>query len=73
MIVLTCQNHGCAYSIDDEGTLFQTPQYTDGVINVEEWDEVDHMALMGEDDEVRITVEVIHEQLIAISKAMGEY
>jgi len=73
MIVLTCDDHGCAYSIDSEGTLYYTPQYNDGSINVEDWDEVDHMALLGEEEEVQALVEEVHEQLIVISKSIGEY
>ena len=73
MIVLTCDEHGCAYSIDSEGTLYYTPQYNDGSINVEDWSEVDHMALLGEEDDVQALIEEVHEQLIAISKSIGEY
>jgi hypothetical protein len=73
MIVLTCDDHGCAYSIDSEGTLYYTPQYNDGSINVEDWDEVDHMSLLGEEEEVQALIEEIHEQLIVISKSIGEY
>ena len=47
MIILTVENQGCAYSIDSEGTLFYTPQYQDGSINLEDWCEVDLMHLMG--------------------------
>jgi len=73
MIVLTCDDHGCAYSIDSEGTLYYTPQYNDGSINVEDWDEVDHMALLGEEDDIQALIEEVHEQLIVISKSIGEY
>ena len=73
MIVLTCDDYGCAYSIDSEGTLYYTPQYNDGSINVEDWSEVDHMALLGEEEEVQALIEEIHEQLIVISKSIGEY
>ncbi len=73
MIVLTCDEHGCAYSIDSEGTLYYTPQYNDGSINVEDWSEVDHMALLGEEDDVQALIEEVHEQLIVISKSIGEY
>ena len=50
MIVLTAENQGRAYSIDSEGTLFYTPQYQDGSINLEDWCEVDLMHLMGEEE-----------------------
>jgi|TARA_B100001063_G_C16760476_1_gene555704 hypothetical protein len=73
MIVLTCEDHGCAYSIDSEGTLYYSVQYNDGSINVEDWDEVDHMALLGDECEYKTIVDTIHEQLIAMSKLIGEY
>ena len=73
MIVLTSENNGCAYSIDSEGTLFYTPLYQDGTMNVEDWCEVDLMHLMGEDENLRLEVDNIHNQLIGLSKAIGEY
>ena len=73
MTMIICEEMGCAYSIDSEGTLFYTPQYQDGSINVEDWCEVDLMSLMGEDENLRLEVDQIHEQLITISKAVGEY
>ena len=54
MIVLTAENQGCAYSIDSEGTLFYTPKYQDGSINLEDWCEVDLMSLMGEEENFRL-------------------
>lgn len=73
MIVLTSENNGCAYSIDCEGTLFYTPQYQDGSINVEDWCEVDFMSLMGEEEDLRLEIDEVHQQLIEMSKAIGEY
>ena len=73
MIVLTSENYGCAYSIDSEGTLYYTPQYQDGSINLEDWSEVDLMNLMGEEENLRLEVDRIHKQLIAMSQAIGEY
>ena len=73
MIILTSDNQGCAYSIDSEGTLYYTPMYVTGGIETEEWSEVDLMSLMGEDENLRLEVDQIHEQLIAMSKAIGEY
>tara|TARA_B100001939_G_scaffold172287_1_gene148480 strand:- start:973 stop:1203 length:231 start_codon:yes stop_codon:yes gene_type:complete len=73
MIVLTAENQGCAYSIDSEGTLFYTPQYQDGSINLEDWCEVDLMHLMGEEENLRLEVDAIHEKLISMSKVIGEY
>ena len=73
MILYTADNLGCVYSIDSEGTLFYTPQFTDGTVNIEDWCEVDFMALMGEEEECRSEIDAIHEKLIAMSKLMGEY
>lgn len=73
MIVLTAENQGCAYSIDSEGTLFYTPKYQDGSVNLEDWVEVDLMSLMGEEENFRLEVDEIHQQLIEMSKAIGEY
>ena len=73
MIILTSEKQGCAYSIDSEGTLYYTPMYVNGGIETEEWSEVDLMSLMGEDENLRLEVDQIHEQLIAMSKAIGEY
>jgi hypothetical protein len=73
MIVLTSENNGCAYSIDSEGTLFYTPQYQDGSINVEDWCEVDFMSLMGEEEDLRLEIDEVHQKLIEMSKAVGEY
>ena len=73
MIVLTTENLGCAYSIDSEGTLFYTPQYQDGSINLEDWCEVDLMSLMGEEENLRLEIDEIHQQLIEMSKVIGEY
>ena len=73
MNIYIAENQGCAYSIDSEGTLFYTPQYQDGTVNLEDWSEVDLMSLMGEEENLRCEVDEIHEKLIAMSKAIGEY
>ena len=73
MIILTAEDHGCAYSVDSEGTLYYTPQYRSGSINLEDWSEVDLMHLLGEDENLRLEVDNIHNQLIGLSKAIGEY
>ena len=73
MIILTADNQGCAYSVDSEGTLYYTPQYQDGSINLEDWCEVDLMHLLGEDENLRLETDNIHNQLIGLSKAIGEY
>jgi hypothetical protein len=71
MILYTPEGHGCAYSIDTEGTLFYIPIHTDGTINLNEIDEVDTYDLIdsGYEDEVK----EVHEKLISMIKSIGEY
>lgn len=73
MILYTDENLGCVYSIDSEGTLFYTPQYQDGKIDIEDWVEVDFMQLMADEEDIRSEIDEIHQKLIAISKLVGEY
>ena len=73
MIILTCEDYGCAYSIDSEGTLYYSPLMVGGGLETEDWSEVDHMAMLGEECEYKTIVDTIHEQLIAMSKLIGEY
>ena len=73
MIIYQSEDQPCAYSIDSEGTLYYTPMYINGTINVGDWSEVDLMSLLGEDENLRLSVDNIHETLISISKLMGEY
>ena len=68
MIILTSDNKGCAYSIDSEGTLYYTPMYIGGGIETQDWVEVEPVDELDEED-----VNVIHEKLIAMNKAIGEY
>ena len=72
-IILTSEDHGCVYSIDSEGTLFYSPMYKDGKVNVEDWIEVDHLAMLGEEKEVQDVINTMHEQLITLNKALGWY
>ena len=71
MILYTPEGHGCAYSIDTEGTLFYIPIHSDGTLNLNEIDEVDYYDLIdsGYEDEVN----EIHEKLISMIKSIGEY
>ena len=68
MIILTSDKQGCAYSIDSEGTLYYTPMYIGGGIETQDWVEVEPVDELDEED-----VNVIHEKLIAMNKAIGEY
>jgi hypothetical protein len=67
MILYFSQDHGCAYSIDTEGTLFYVPLYANGTLNLEEIDEVDYDATQEDD------VKEIYEKLITMTKSVGEY
>jgi hypothetical protein len=73
MLMYQSNEHGCVYSIDNEGVLFYTPQYRDNHIELDDWSEVDHMALLGEDETIRRRVDEIHDKLIKANKSMGEY
>ena len=72
-IILTSEEHGCAYTMDSEGTLLYTPMYTGGGIETEDWSEVEmnEIEAMGED----ITREIVNieQQLITLMKAIGWY
>jgi hypothetical protein len=72
-IILTSEQHGCAYSIDSEGTLFYTPMLQGGGIETEDWIEVDYLAMLGEEKEVQDVINTVHEQLITLNKALGWY
>lgn len=73
MNMLLCEDHGCAYSIDSEGTLFYTPLNQDNTIDTSDWIEVDFMSLLGEEQEIQDLVNEVHEKLITMMKSVGEY
>ena len=73
MIILTSEQHGCAYSIDSEGTLFYTPMMVGGGIETMDWCEVDFMSMSGEEQSIQDEVNNVEEKLIAMSKSIGEY
>ena len=69
-IVYESAAHGCVYQLilddDSDGDyLICTPMMTDGSYEQDrdEWVEVDEMALLGEDQEVRDQVDFIYEVL----------
>ena len=55
---------GCAYCLLDEA-LFYTPQFQDGSYSLDEndWIEVDHMAMLGEEEEIRVHLEWVEDKL----------
>ena len=67
MILYTPEDHGCAYTIDTEGTLYYIPIHSNGILNFGEICEIDYKELY--DDEVQ----EIHEKLITMMKSVGEY
>lgn len=68
MIIYQPENHGCAYSIDSEGTLFYTPISESGAIRLDDWAEVESVDEL--DDEV---LTEIQDKLISFEKANGTY
>jgi len=68
MIIYQELSKGCAYSIDSEGTLFYTPMYQDGSINLEDWIEVEPVDELDEED-----INIVHRKLIKMSMSIGEY
>ena len=65
MTMIICEEMGCAYSIDSEGTLFYSPLFIDGSVRTGYWTEVEEI----EYDEQRDA----QDKLIKMSKALGEY
>ena len=64
------EDHGCVYALvkdqDSDGDfLIHTPLFTDGNYNTDqdEWDEVDEMALLGEDQIIQDRVNFIFDYL----------
>jgi len=68
MIIYTCEGHGCAYSIDDEGTLYYTPISESGAIRLDDWTECEAVDEQDEDG-----LNDIQEKLITLNKANGTY
>jgi hypothetical protein len=71
MILYIPEGHGCAYSIDAEGELFYTPILEGGTLHMEETDVIDREDLSGHCYEPDL--EEVHQQLIAMNKAVGFY
>ena len=72
--ILLCEDLGCAYSIDSEGTLYYSPlENNSWTLQTDDWSEVDFMSLLGEEQNIQDTVNKCHEQLITMMKSVGEY
>ena len=54
MIIFISEEHGCAYTLEDN-VLLQTPMFVGGGIETAEdnWTEVDEMALLGEEQSIQ--------------------
>lgn len=72
-VYLTVEKHGCMYTVCTEGELFWAPIYQDGSVNIEEFDFVDFMSLMGDEVEVKEELEEIQSTLIDMMQRAGLY
>jgi hypothetical protein len=74
MIYYVPEGHGCAYSIDTEGTLFYIPIVEGGALYFDEIAEVDYDNVDGccYEPEVKDIFD-IHQKLIQMSKIAGIY
>jgi hypothetical protein len=70
MILKLEDGHGCAYTIDDEGTLYYIPLTSKNNLNLDELAEVD---LFNMDEDDRDDVSQIHNDLIALAKTAATY
>ena len=70
-VYLTVEEHGCVYTVCTEGELFWAPIYHDGTVNLEEFDYVDFMALMGDEVEMREQLDQIQLTLCKMMQAAG--
>ena len=68
-VFVTCEHHGCVYTVCTEGELFYAPMYTDGSINMMEFDIVD----MEESDADIVELESIQSALIDMMQRAGIY
>ena len=73
MIMLQIDGHGCVYSIDSEGALYMTPINENNSVRLDDWDEIDFLGLLGEEESIREEIEDVHQQLIEMNKAVGCY
>ncbi len=50
-----------------------SPLMVGGGLETDEWIEVDHLAMLGEDKQIQDSINEIHEQLILANHALGWY
>lgn len=70
-VFLTVRDHGCVYTVCTEGELFYAPMYTNGNVNLEEFEFVDFWNGLT-DDEVQ-DLEKIQTTLIDMMQCAGLY
>ena len=70
-VYLTVEQHGCVYTVCTEGELFYAPIYDDNTVNLEEFDFVDFMSLMGDEVEVKEELEEIQKTLCKMMQVAG--
>lgn len=73
MIIITCEQHGRAYSIDSEGTLCYTPLMEGGGLETEDWTPVVYWEMIRADKQTRDTINEVYQQLIVANQALGWY
>ena len=82
MFIYVSEEHGCAYRIhkdlDSDGDWLEcTPLFIDGTWSRDDddWYEVDHMALLGEEEDVRLHVDWVEDRLRLASEGVfaGQY
>ena len=63
--------HGCAYALDDN-CLTYTPLNADGTYEQDrdEWCEVDHLALLGEEQDHQLHVEWVQDHLRVLDEGI---
>ena len=70
-VYLTVEEHGCVYTVCTEGELFCAPIHHDNTINLEEFDFVDFMALMGDEVDMKEQLDEIQLTLCKMMQAAG--
>ncbi len=71
MILYTCDDHACAYTVDSEGTLYYIPLSVNDTLNFNQIEEVDYDEI--EELNAYEQVKEIHDKLISMMKVAGLY
>ena len=64
--------HGCAYALDEDSTLLTTPLYEDLTFDtcIDNWVEVDELALLGEEEIHRTHVDWVRGHLRVLNEGI---